>query len=236
MACLLLGQAVMTRKWRYQLWPWWGAGAAGAVAILISNNLKHIYTGKQTYTHLKIHKKHKIWGLGTRKWRYQLWPRWCYSHLRAMKMRRKSRREMESSLTLTLWTFKHTNTYTGKHVYTHLQMHKGQRGWETWPCHCEHKHIQANTCILLFKYKQKHKQRYEGMRTDMDNIDPDTQLFSQPWPWTSSTVAMQPLCVWECSTAILVFLQGLISDHISIYQCGCGGGCCKWGKMNDVKR
>ena len=53
MACLLLGQAVMTRKWRYQLWPWWGAGAAGAVAILISNNLKHIYRQTHIYTFKK---------------------------------------------------------------------------------------------------------------------------------------------------------------------------------------
>ena len=42
MACLLLGQAVMTRKWRYQLWPWWGAGAVGAAAILISSQSEKI--------------------------------------------------------------------------------------------------------------------------------------------------------------------------------------------------
>ena len=122
------------------------------------------------YSHLKSEREdimkiydiywniHDVYDISENKWRYLPWSWWCrrcscYSHLRAMKMRRKSRREMRSSLTLTLWKLKHTNTCTDKHVYTHLQMHKEHKGREAWTWHCEHthKHIQANTCILLFK-------------------------------------------------------------------------------------
>ena len=80
----------------------------------------------------------------------------------------------------------HKHLYTGKqNTYTHIcKCIKNTKDGKLDPDIVNtltntYRQTHVYTYTSFLKYKQKHK-RYEGMRTDMDNIDPDTQLFSQP--------------------------------------------------------